>query len=265
MKQKLPLIIGAIVILVLVIGGGVFLATRGGKPTEDAKVAEKKRKSAPVNTISVAERPYLQIVPEVDGHNITFKVLSVPKTASTVEYEIEYQAGSLLQGAFGELTLGTLPASKTILLGSCSAGGACTFHEDVRGGSITTRYDAAEAYALKSDWKYIDNKAKEAAFSSKDAKFQIESDGLKTVRYLVIFNTAGYPAGLSGTPVSDPYSLTSSSSLNGQVKLTMRANEEGSLKIQGWDGQKWQSFETAVDGKTATATVPLMELYVVTK
>lgn len=252
-------------VAVLVLGGGVFALTRGNKPAEDAKVTEKKRKSAPVNVIAGAERPYLRIVPHADGRNITFEALHIPKKADNVEYEIEYQAGSLLQGAFGELSLSSLPARKQILLGSCSAGGACTYHEDVRGGSITTRYDGPESYALKSDWKYIDNKAKEAAHSSKDAKFQIESDDLASVRYLVIFNTAGYPEGLKGTPVSDPFSLAASSTLSGEAKLTIRANEDGGTTIQGWNGQKWQSFETAVDGKSATATVPLMELYVVTR
>jgi hypothetical protein len=65
--------------------------------------------------------------------------------------------------------------------------------------------------------------------------------------------------------VSDYYSLAVSSSLKGKGSLTIRAAEEGDLKIMGWNGTAWTSFETAVDGKTATAEVELMELYVVVK
>jgi hypothetical protein len=31
----------------------------------------------------------------------------------------------------------------------------------------------------------------------------------------------------------------------------------------GYDGTAWQSFDTTTDGKTATATVDLMELFIV--
>ncbi|MBT7183811.1 MAG: hypothetical protein HN912_03075, partial [Candidatus Pacebacteria bacterium] len=179
--------------------------------------------------------------------------------------ELEYQAGSLLQGAFGQLSIDSLPATKKILLGSCSAGGACTYHDDVQGGTLLTRFNSKESYALKSRWKYIINSKGEMAFSSQDAKFQIESKSLAKQSYLVIFNTAGYPEGLESEPVSDLYSLTSSSKLSGSGELTIRAEEEGELMIMGYDGSEWQEFKTTTEGKMATATVDLMELYVVVK
>ena len=103
----------------------------------------------------------------------------------------------------------------------------------------------------------------ETAFSSQDAKFQIESDDLENNRLLIIFNTAGYPEGLEQAPVAELYSLTSSGKIAGEAELTIRAEEEGDLMIVGYDGEEWHEFETAVDGKMATATVELMELYTV--
>jgi hypothetical protein len=82
---------------------------------------------------------------------------------------------------------------------------------------------------------------------------------------IMSFNTAGYPEGLKGDVLSDPYSLTASSELDGKATLTMRANEEGELKIAGWDGKTWQEFEGKVEGKMIEAEVELMELYVVVK
>jgi len=63
--------------------------------------------------------------------------------------------------------------------------------------------------------------------------------------------------------VSNPYSLSASSTLTGTAELNIRAQEEGQLTIAGWDGEAWQTFETTSDGKMASAEVALMPLYVV--
>lgn len=262
MKKKLPVIL----VILLLVGGGIFAATRmKSKPEPTKETTKKKRIEEPKNIISVSERPYLKILPQSDGHNITLEVISVKKDATKVEYELEYQAGSLLQGAFGQLDLDSFPASTDILLGSCSAGGACTYHEDVKGGKILTRFTGSETYALESRWKYIINSDNETAFSSQDAKFQLKSDDLAKTSYIVIFNTAGYPAGLDSKPVAELYSLTTNNKLSGKAELSIRAQEEGELTLVGYDGKKWHKFKTTSDGKMATATVDLMELYTVVK
>jgi hypothetical protein len=266
--KKQQLMIGAAVLLVLLVVGGGFAWMKMSSKSTTGQVEEpKKKKTAdPVNVLAVPERPYIQISPLADGRNLELIIKSLNKPATSVEYELEYQAGSLLQGAFGEIELGSVPAQAKILLGSCSAGGACTYHEDVKGGTLLTRFSAEERYALKSDWRYFDNRARETAFASKDAKFQLESKDLATQRFLIVFNTPGYPQGLTGTAISDPYSLAVSNSLKGKGKLTIRANEEAaSAAIMGWDGTAWKEFPTTADGKTLTADVDLMELYVAVK
>lgn len=264
MKNKR--LMGIIGIAVLVLGIGAFFFLKKEKTTEAPATTLKKKLSLPTNVIPVEERPYVSIEPMADGKNLQIHVYSLEKEATSMEYELEYQAGTLLQGAFGEVAITELPTTTKILLGSCSAGGACTYHEDVKGGSLLTRYvGGSDPYALKSDWKYIDNAKKEMAFSSKDAKFQIEGKPLAQLRYAVIFNTPGHPKKVPGTIVSDIYSLTASSTLSGEAKLTMRATEEGSLKIASWNGSEWKTTEGTVDGKMITATVNLAELYVVVK
>lgn len=266
-KQQL-IIVGTITVVTLAaIGGGVLYTQRNKNTTTEApQTAQKRKVSAPLNQIPVSERPYVQILPEADGRNIVLQVENVAKPAQSVDYELEYQAGSLLQGAFGMIDLAKVPTTTKILLGSCSAGGACTYHTDVKGGSLVLKFAGAESYALKQDWRYFDNWGnKETAFGSKDAKFQLVSKDLAKQRYVIIYNTPGLPVGLTGTAVSDPYSLTSSSPLAGKAEVTMRANEEGTLTIYGYDGKAWKAFDTKTDGKTATATVDLVEAYVVVK
>lgn len=263
--KKPQLIAAIIVVLVIALGVGAFAYFNSNKQTKTEETSKKQKVEEPLNVIPVAERPVVQISPVADGRNIQIIVKAVKKAADTLEYELEYQAGTLLQGIFGALDIGTLPSQVTELLGSCSAGGKCSYHEDVKGGTLLLRFSGEENYALKQDWKYIDNKAGETAFSSKDAKFQIESDGLKRQRYLVIYNSPGYPEGLEGTPVSDPYSFAVSATLQGSATLTMRAGEDAQAKIMGWDGKTWHDFGGTTEEKMVTAEVDLMELYILVK
>lgn len=268
MKNK-KVLIPIIIFVVLAIGGGVFALTRQ-KPAENpvVKTPKKKKITEPVNVIAVAERPYVQIKPHADGRNISLVINSLKKNADDADYELEYQAGSLLQGAFGNIALTDLPSTKKILLGSCSAGGACTYHEDVRGGTLSMCFNGSEKYALKSDWNYFINSTRETDFSSKDSKFRISADNLAKQSYIIIYNTPGYPEGLEGNLVSEIYSLTTSKQLAGKAEISIRASEEGDLKIKGWDGKTWQEFDTAIDeedNKMAKAKADLMGVYVVVK
>lgn len=260
MKKAVP-VIGALVVLGLV-GFGVYSYTK--KPAAVQEEPQQKKKVAePVNVIPVSERPYLTITPHADGRNLTIAVEALNKDATGVEYELEYQAGTLLQGAFGQFDLDSTPASEKVLLGSCSAGGSCTYHEDVKGGSLLTRYEGPTNYAVQSDWKYFENTAKESSFASRDSLFHIESKDLSSIGYIVIFNTAGAPKELPGTLVSELYSLTASETLSGEATLTIRTKEEGAFAIVGWDGTAWKELQTTSEGKTATATGDLFELYAV--
>lgn len=267
MPKKYMPFIGLVVVLFLL--GGVALAYTqlNKKPADQAQTETKKKKvSAPVNAIEVSQRPYVQVIPQASGRSILLKVTTLNKPADSVDYELEYQTESILQGAFGALDLKTVPVEKDILLGSCSAGGACTYHKDVQGGPLTLRFQGSEAYAVKSDWKYIENKKKDKQFSSRDAKFQVESADLAKVPVLIIYNTPGIPAGLSGTMVSNAYTLAAASSVTGKASVTLRLNEDtADAVIMGYDGQAWKEFKTTVNAKEAKAEVELMDLYVAVK
>lgn len=261
--SKRMLLFGSIgLVLVLAVVGFVMIRRSSGTPTEEP-TSNKKRIVEPVNVIPATERPYLSLLPLADGRNIKILVSALQKPATEVEYELEYQAGTLLQGAFGSFDINSLPSSEQILLGSCSAGGACTYHQDVKGGSLLTRFVGPENYSLKTEWKYIDNSSKEKEHSSKDGKFQIVSDALARVRYIVISQSSGVPSGYKGSLASEPYALATSSSVSGTAELTIRAQEEGELSIIGWDGSSWQTFDSTQDGKMVTASVDLLDLYVV--
>ena len=250
--------------LLLIVGTAIVIKTIASPEATSAPTEEKKKKQIEeINVIPVEQRPYVYLTPLADGKNVEITLASIKKPATEGEYELEYQAGTLLQGAFGALDLSNLPFSEKILFGSCSAGGACTYHTDIKGGTLLTRFLGDKKYVLKSDWRYFDNSTKETQVASKDAKFQLTADGLAQQRYLIVFNAPGYPDGVEGKVVSEIYSLQSSAPLAGEGELTLRANEEGQLQIAAWDGKTWEYYPGTVDGKAVTATVKFAELFLV--
>lgn len=263
MNKKFVIPIALVVLILLLAGAGyAYMRSKNNSSTQD-QATNTKKVLEPVNQLAINERPYLRIMPEADGHYITLVVEELKKPATELEYELEYQSGTLLQGFQGLLQLDNLPTEDTKLMGSKSAGGAVTYHEDIKGGNILTRFMGEEKYVLKQDWRYFDNKTKETEFSSKDAKFQIESKDLASQRFLIIFNSPGYPGKPEGRVVSETYTLDGASALKGQGTLSLVAKEEGNLTILGYNGKSWQKFDTKSEGKTASATVDLMQTYLV--
>ncbi len=268
MKKKLPIII---LLALVTIGGATFFVVRGkkGQPTEENQQQEKEKKriTEPVNQIPVKERPYMQIKPVSGGRHIIIAVNSLKKPADQLEYELEYQSGEQIKGAFDQIDLSQVPVEHKKMLGTCSAGGACTYHEDVKGGSLLGRFSSTEdKYVLKSDWRYLDNTNRETKISSRDAKFKLNSESLADQRYLIVYNSPGYPQGLDKEPISNFYALSASNELNGEGELTIRANEENEqATIVGYNGTEWVEFESQIDGKEVTAQVELMPLYLVKK
>ncbi|PIY80132.1 MAG: hypothetical protein COY80_04425 [Candidatus Pacebacteria bacterium CG_4_10_14_0_8_um_filter_42_14] len=261
--MKRNAIIAGFVVVLLGALVGFYVIRKNGTKEPVAEESSKKRIVEPTNVISQEERPYLAIVPEADGRRITIKVSSIRKPATETEYTVEYQTGTLVQGFQGLLKLDSIPASETSLMGSCSAGGACTYHTDIKGGDLTTRFIGPENYSLKTEWKYFENKARESEFSSSDGKFQITLKALSSIKYLIIGQSSGVPEGYDGVIASEPYFLEASSSLKGEAELSIRSSQEGELTIIGWTGDTWKVFDTTQDGKMASATVDLLPLYVV--
>ena len=265
MNKKLLPVIGVLVLVTIV--GGIFMLTRNktDETVQEDTALRKRKISEPVNVIELSERPYITILPNADGRNLTIQVDAIKKEATQAEYELEYKSGSLQQGVFGSLDLKTFPATTRQLMGSCSAGGACTYHENVTGGSLVTRFIGAQNYALKTEWRYIENKSKDTQLGSSDAKFQMTAPSLSKVTIAVIGDSSGLPEAVTGTVVSAPYFLATVPNITGSAELTMRADEEGDLKIMGWNGSEWIEFTGTVTGKSITATVDLLQAYVVVK
>lgn len=263
-KKKLLIILPIVLIVII---ASIFLLNKN-KDTE--KVAEptsaKKKVQSPVNVIAVAERPYMRLEPSADGHYITIIVEEVKKTAMELDYEMEYQTGSMWQG-FGDLIkLDKLPVSEKKLFGSQSAGGAITYHKDIKGGNLLAQFAGTENYAVKSAWRYFTNSDKATTFSSQDTKFSISNQGLNRYSYVVIYNSPGYPGEIGGELLSDPYVVAAEKSLkvlSSNFEVGIRSSEDG--QIMGYDGSKWQEMDSNYKDGVVKASGPIMDLYLLIK
>ncbi len=263
-NKKIILIVGLIIAAGIV--GLLITSSRSEETEPTAEEPEKRRITEPVNEIPVTERPYVSIQPLADGRHLILNVNHLNKPAQKVDYELEYQAGTMLQMIMGTIQIDNLPVSKQELLGTCSAGGACTYHEDVSGGTLLLRFtiDSGDTYAVKSDWRYFDNSTGSDEAASRDAKFQLTAPALANQRYIIVYNSPGCPEGLEQEPISENFSLSSAAGLTGQGELIIRTNEKSdSAVIMGYDGTDWTEFETNVDGREVSAEVELMDFYTV--
>lgn len=265
-KNKAVIAVVAIfvVLIAIVLAGGWWLISSFNQPQETQTPAEtrRRRSTLPINELEYSLRPVVTLEP--DGiRNILVTIQELKKTADSADYTLEYQTGELLQGATGKPVFDQLPTQDEVFLGSCSAGGACTFHEDIRGGTLEMEFLGEDPYLLKADWRYIENPTQEVA--SQDAKFQLSAEQLSRQTRFLVFNGFGYPSGVEGEVISQPYNIAGTSELTGSAELSIRADQDGPTAILGWDGQAWQRFEGQTDGKTITAQVELLPIYVAVK
>ena len=233
------------------------------KPAERPKVQET------VNTAPLAERTYATLAFAAEsrhpvGRELTLTVAEA-KGASKIEYELEYQAGTLVQAGLGSITPADeeAPYKRDILLGSCSAGGACSYHQDVLGGTLLLRFKDSAVGNLKGEWNFYEP-GNDGNFSSRDGKFQLEAAKLKNA-FVVISQTLGLPKSVDGEVVAGPYYFETTATLMGEMPATIRLAKEGNATLWHWDGKTYREIPSSATEKTLTAKLKETGTYLVTE
>lgn len=252
--------LGVIALLVILgVGGWVYRSVNNNESPQETLATSKIEA---VNQIPIEDRPYIMIGPRADGREVSLTVNRLEGTSS-VEYELEYQAGTLLQGAFGKIdfSLQREPVIRNILLGSCSAGGKCSYHEDVNGGTLLLRYTNGESVILKGEWNFQLMSEEEGRFGSRDAKFTFDvgNTGLPARTYVIVAQTMGLPGPVEGEIVGGPYAVTlpQGVSLHTQeISIALRTDStESDIKLLGWSEAGWIEYESKQSGKILEGTV----------
>jgi hypothetical protein len=255
----------AIIAVVLIAGGALVFAMKGKTTTVMASPTAKPKLSLPINAIPVSDRPFVEVKPTA-AREVTIVVGKLKKQSDSVDFELEYSSAAADQAAIGSLMLtGSGPFTKTVLLGSESAGGRITYNEGVTGGTLTlTFYN--ENYKLANQWAYFDNrKPGNGQFNSQDGKFEIDTAKLfKSQPFEIVYNNPGLPGTTDKTLLAGPYSIAGTDALpTGKVTITMHLSDAKPATIMGWTGSDWKELATTTNGQTATATnVDLLPTYI---
>lgn len=261
MKRSLFLTFNFLLFTLLLSG---CLNKKTEKPVERPKIQET------VNTVPVDKRPYSVLSFSDSGRFPAGRELKLEiadgKNATSIEYELEYQAGTLVQAGIGSINPKgeKLPLSRDILLGSCSAGGACSYSEDVKGGTLLLRFKGSDIGSLKGEWNFYDP-GNDGKLASRDAKFQLDAPGLKN-SYALIAQTLGFPPKVNDGVIAGPYHLETTVDKTGGMQLIMRLNEEQAKAVLWlWNGKELQKIPAEISGKTLSAKVNSSGTYLVVK
>lgn len=250
-KVKILVAIGAAAAIAVLLV--VLIKNKKPEPT----VRERPKVQEVVNTAPLAERVYATLGFAAEsrhpmGRELTLTVAEA-KGAGKIEYELEYQTGTLVQAGLGSISPAgeEAPYSRDILLGSCSAGGACSYHQDVKGGTLLLRFKDSAVGNLKGEWNFY-QPGNDGRFSSRDGKFQLEAAKLKNAD-VVISQTLGLPKVVAGEIVAGPYHVETTANSVGEMVATIRLAKEGSAILWHWDGKMYREIPASVSGKTLTA------------
>lgn len=249
-------------IIIAFLGTGFFAYQKffGKEKAEEAKKVVTKKKPQ-VNLLELEKRPYVILLPRVDGNELFATIDKLKSGEERLEYELEYQAGTMLQGAFGRIDFQEEPppVTKKLLLGSCSKG-KCKYDEDISGGSLTLYFEGDEDYGLKGEFTLNKMSEKEGLFSSRDTKVSLDvgKTGLPASTFVVVFDTIGLPEKVEGKVLAGPIGFFAAESADikkGELIFEEIEEDLTKAKILGWDGKEWVEYEVEIEGESASAQV----------
>jgi uncharacterized membrane protein YdfJ with MMPL/SSD domain len=145
-KDKRVVIAGAVVLMLLVLGG-FFLFSKKSTTGETANAIPTQ---IPIPTIS-AESIGLTLKPGVGGKTVIVTI-SKPEGITAAEYELSYTSkGDIPRGAIGQLDVTKKPVTKEITLGTCSD--TCHYDTDVKDIKIILKITKSDGKVYQAEQK----------------------------------------------------------------------------------------------------------------
>jgi hypothetical protein len=207
-----------------------------GKKTEETPDQANNVKLL-INELELNKRPFVAMVPHSSGRLLSLYIDNVPSDAKSSTLDIEYLAGNLLKG--GRVTLNlpvNTPFIQAFLLGSCSAGGKCSFDKDLTSGTLKHRVEfEGETHILKSNYVFINGEE----VSTTDTKANFVPANKKQTN-LILIDSQGLPAKVDGETVSSPFIITSIT--DDPIKGTLSLRGKDATRALIYDGSSFKEI-----------------------
>lgn len=266
MRNKRIIIIIAAVVGALLVAGILYAVTSSDSSENEAEITPTPVPE-PVNIIPVKDRPYVTLQPLTARNQLELVIHDLKTPADSVEVILEYDRNEgVWDAVLKNFTITDLPLVEPLFLGSKSAGGHITYHDDVIGGNLTLQLRGDEPYALKTPWRYDDKEVSYQELSTSDGKFQVELDEPIRANKVVVMQSPGLPENLDGEVIAGPYLFRFVQDLpEGTATVKIRTSDVvESPTLYGWDGENWQEIDASLEDKTLTAQTEIFQVYAVT-
>lgn len=267
-KKKINPVLIIVTSVVLLAGVGLIAYSRLQSDQGNQTNTKPTSIPLPVNQIDVSKRPYVTLEPLPGRNELELTIHNLPVAADTVEVTLEYDRNKgVLDAVLKQFSLATIPLTEEIFLGSKSAGGHTTYHDDVIGGFMTLKFNGQEPYTLKVPWRYADTEKSYKELSTADGFFQAVLTDPITQPKIIVMQSPGAPDGLNSKVIAGPYLIRTVGVLpQTDAMVTIRMPEDNpEATLYAYDGEEWQKLSATLTGKTVTYTGPLNSVYVVTE
>jgi hypothetical protein len=266
-SKKLSAVIIAILLIVLALIGWWLISHKNSSNSNPVEVTPTLAPQK-FNLIPVSKRPYVTLAPLTSRNDVEFILHDTKIESEELELVLEYDRNKGVQDAvLRAFSLSTIPLQDTIFLGSKSAGGHITYHDDVIGGDLLFTFSGEEPYNLKTPWRYSDTESSYDQLGTADGKFQVEFETPYKTPKIIVMLSPGYPGEIEGEVIAGPYLFRGVGELpelatTVKIRLTEPVTE---ARLFGFDGEKWQEIEAQVEGKEVTAETEVYQAYIVTQ
>ena len=202
-----------------------------------------------INQLDQSKRPFTLLSQHSTGKLLAL-FLQNTSSLEQATIDLEYLSGDLLKGARSTLkTPIEDPYAKSFLLGSCSAGGKCSFDRELISGSLKLKLrvkDESEIHVLKGDYSFVDGET-----TPTDGRITYTPAGSPTGE--ILLNTLGLPETLEGNMELYPISITSTNKQS--IKGELEIRKKGISKVMVYDGSAYQDLDAVISEDTVTITL----------
>jgi hypothetical protein len=228
----------------------VLLSGCGKKPSdsESATADDATGTRLVINQLDLSKRPFTVLAQHTSGRLLTFSLKNT-KEINQATTDLEYLSGDLLKGARSTFE-GPLddPQTKSFLLGSCSAGGKCSFDRDLISGSLKLKLKIkgeTDTHVLKGDYVFVEDEV-----TTTDGRVTYTSNGKGNQ---ILLNTLGLPETVEGKVGLYPLAITSTSKnlITGKLKI-----RKGNVtKVMLHNGSSYQELDADIDDDQVTISL----------
>jgi len=199
-----------------------------------------------INQLDQGKRPFTILSQHSTGKLLAF-YLENTKDIASASVDLEYLSGDLLKGARSTLEAPINdPYTKAFLLGSCSAGGKCSFDKDLISGSLKLKLKVegeSDIHVLKGDYSFVNGQT-----TTTDGRLTYTPTGNPAGE--ILLNTLGLPEKPEGKVELYPIAITSTGSET--IKGELEIRKKGITKAMIYTSSGYQDLKADITEDTVT-------------